>query len=722
MKKLLLILALCCILSPRDTFSQLFWDQAASFSGSNNSYLALPNSSKLNITGSFTLECLIKPESVTQTQALICKKIGSLYTYMLALNSSAKIVVGTNNSTRLTSILSVPEDKWTHVAATYNAATNLYVIYINGAVGSSTAVPSSAPSASNDSLQIGRMPTGLPFTGLMDNVRIWDRALTEAEVNANSRTSLGVPSAAGTPFANLVLSLPFQNRNSQGNPFSLSDWSYGGHLVYNRGVTQVNFTNTISTSISYNEAMEFDGNGDYLAMPHAAASDVTGAFTMEAWVYLKDSSYINHQTVIKKKGDGVAPGYNMVINNSTRFVVSVNNIGAGVSERFPIKRWVHIAFTLSSTGTGNFYIDGELKNSTDYPMPGTNTDSLFIGGTTGNDYFNGYIDEVRISKYEKTGEQIRKYMYRSEEINNDPNPSATDLVFNFDGYSHSNCDASGYLFFRGNSKFSNPNTRAGAPVSPLLRYEYGNFPNGYRMKTVNKRLPETGTSGTIYDTITVNSGTTITDINVFTAVNHSFDGDIEIMLFAPNGDSAAICMDRLLLGGGYKGDIIGIFDSNADSSLQSNVYTSFSPSIKPESDINAIFGGDNSAGSWIIRFTDDAPDDTGYVYAWGINFNNQSVGVQNVSNTVPQKYELEQNYPNPFNPVTNIKFSIPESGLVKIKVFDILGKEVAVLVNEFKQAGTYKVDFNGTRLSSGAYFYRLETGSFTDTKKMLLVK
>jgi hypothetical protein len=89
---------------------------------------------------------------------------------------------------------------------------------------------------------------------------------------------------------------------------------------------------------------------------------------------------------------------------------------------------------------------------------------------------------------------------------------------------------------------------------------------------------------------------------------------------------------------------------------------------------------------------------------------------------VPSIYSLSQNYPNPFNPVTVINFSIPKAGNVQLKVFDELGKEVAVLVNEYKKPGEYKVRFDGSNLSSGVYFYQIFTGDFTDTKKMILIK
>ena len=97
-------------------------------------------------------------------------------------------------------------------------------------------------------------------------------------------------------------------------------------------------------------------------------------------------------------------------------------------------------------------------------------------------------------------------------------------------------------------------------------------------------------------------------------------------------------------------------------------------------------------------------------------------GINPISSTTPDNYSLGQNYPNPFNPTTNINFSIPKSGLVTMKVFDILGKEVATLVNGNFNAGSYTVDFNASNYSSGVYFYRLDVNGFTEVKRMMLVK
>ena len=93
-----------------------------------------------------------------------------------------------------------------------------------------------------------------------------------------------------------------------------------------------------------------------------------------------------------------------------------------------------------------------------------------------------------------------------------------------------------------------------------------------------------------------------------------------------------------------------------------------------------------------------------------------------VNNIIPGTVELLQNYPNPFNPTTKISYSIPQGEFVSLKVYDVLGNEVSTLVNNYKDAGNYSVNFNGTSLSSGIYFYRLQAGDHIYIKKMTLMK
>jgi hypothetical protein len=89
---------------------------------------------------------------------------------------------------------------------------------------------------------------------------------------------------------------------------------------------------------------------------------------------------------------------------------------------------------------------------------------------------------------------------------------------------------------------------------------------------------------------------------------------------------------------------------------------------------------------------------------------------------IPSEYVLRQNYPNPFNPSTTIKFELPRTSQVNLAVYDILGRQVSVLVNEKRDAGVHEVRFDGSNLASGVYFYRIQAGDFVQTRKLLLLR
>lgn len=161
-----------------------------------------------------------------------------------------------------------------------------------------------------------------------------------------------------------------------------------------------------------------------------------------------------------------------------------------------------------------------------------------------------------------------------------------------------------------------------------------------------------------------------------------------------------------------------------------------------------IFGVDGSVfvgtfGSGVLRSTDNgnswssfsdglpapivaslANGKNGVVFAAGLGIYSTSIttGISTEPTTAPSQFVLSQNYPNPFNPETGLRFQVPGVSDVKLAVYDQLGREVAVLVNETKAAGSYEVKFNGAGLVSGVYYYRLIAGNFTQTRTMMLVK
>jgi photosystem II stability/assembly factor-like uncharacterized protein len=137
----------------------------------------------------------------------------------------------------------------------------------------------------------------------------------------------------------------------------------------------------------------------------------------------------------------------------------------------------------------------------------------------------------------------------------------------------------------------------------------------------------------------------------------------------------------------------------------------------------------NTAGLYLVYFlnrdTGFTGGNHGFIYR---TTTGGTVGINAISEEIPEKYSLSQNYPNPFNPVTKISFNIPlwrgagGWNTAILKVYDISGREVQTLVNESLQPGTYEVSFNGAGLTSGVYFYKITASNYSETKKMLLVK
>ena len=142
----------------------------------------------------------------------------------------------------------------------------------------------------------------------------------------------------------------------------------------------------------------------------------------------------------------------------------------------------------------------------------------------------------------------------------------------------------------------------------------------------------------------------------------------------------------------------------------------------------------NAGVNWSLIPTPDSAyvtnikfPDSSHGYAVGINGTILKYTYQKPNEVIADageigSFHLGQNYPNPFNPTTSISYQVGSAGMVTLKVYNILGKEIASLINEYKPAGSYSVEFDGSNLSSGVYFYRLEEGAFTDVKKMILLR
>ena len=142
--------------------------------------------------------------------------------------------------------------------------------------------------------------------------------------------------------------------------------------------------------------------------------------------------------------------------------------------------------------------------------------------------------------------------------------------------------------------------------------------------------------------------------------------------------------------------------------LTDNSFSSVKPSVMASGQKVHVCWADRRTGNYDIYYKRNPTGNT--------------IGISKINTEIPEKYLLYQNYPNPFNPDTKISFSVPKTNYVTLIIYNSIGKEIETLVNKKLDAGNYDINFNASNLPSGVYFYRLISGSFSQTKKMILIK
>jgi subtilisin-like proprotein convertase family protein len=721
-----------------DEYGYFNFNAVLSGLGATGGYVAVPGAFNENVDGS--VEAWIYPTATTSSAPCIVGK-GDATTvgFLFGVSWSSNVLYMRFGSTPTvnTGGTTIPLNQWTHVAATWTGGAGNYTVtfYVNGAQSGSTVNNTGSWNITTDSLIIGsiRAPFGgKNFYGDIDEVRYWADVRTAAEIKDNRFVGIGDGNGANSGSA-LTSSSAYVdcndmwNFNTGGNNIDY----IGGLTGYMRSGAVATYSSYAPRPIPYNYACWFNrGANDYIVIPDNAAFDQTSAGSIEAWVYMTTAGQLN---TIFHKGTSFATGtlafYVTASNKMGINIGSHNYISTG--QTLVANKWYHLAATW--TGGPNFtvkeYVNGVLDYTATYnlAMP-TNSDPAWIGRyytTTGN--FQGYIDEVRFWSTERTQDQIKQNMFVSGRAllplaslvglwnfdGNLLNFSATtgiDGSFNSGGTNNcrftafSNETSSGALsnIFEAYSTVIN---RGGSP-NP--------FPQGYIVKPVNKPINDNSST---YDTIAVGGSAALTSVEVLMSIRHTYCGDLSITLKAPNGQTRDLSSSN----GGTGMDILTIFVDGSTPVTTADFYPPWSNVAGPEVAMGT-FGGTNIQGNWILQVADGASGDTGTLTGWGLRFNGATTSIEPISNVIPGTYALYQNYPNPFNPATNIKFDIAKASNVKLVVYDILGREVRTLVNEFKNPGSYELKFDGLNIASGTYFYRIEAGDFVEIKKMVLIK
>jgi subtilisin-like proprotein convertase family protein len=433
-------------------------------------------------------------------------------------------------------------------------------------------------------------------------------------------------------------------------------------------------------------------------------------------------------------GDIFVTGYASIFPDNPLEIQTIR-FSAGIGTTMWVKRFTgttsggeNVPLDMAVSPAGEVYLCGEITNN------GTNKDGFLIryngmnGGERYRKIYNntgsttaegissvmvstneqpvalGYragSKDMMLQRYSTNGSVLWKYVYNDSANLVDDIPlniihGGEDKIFAVANYSS--------VFF--------------ADIN-VTQFDNINVSNTTLCRSTNKVTIQ---SEYIYDTIQVNTGaSTLVRLEVIIdSLSHISPKDMSIKLKSPQG-----AVIDLFTNSGLNVPSTGlfgtIFSDTAAKTIDSGsvTYTGyFTP--KQALETQNSYPPD---GEWVLMIYHLSTGNSGTLKKWCLRMTHEAtVGIQTLNNEIPEGYVLAQNYPNPFNPVTNIKFSLPESGQVSLKVYDMAGKQVAELVNGFKSAGSYIVDFNASHLSSGIYFYRLETGDFKEVRKMALVK
>ncbi len=598
--------------------AQMSWNHAGRFPGTSKGHVAVPNSPSLNITGTFTLEAWINP-SVTSAlgKGIIAKGPSSSGRYALRILSN-RIFIVSNTSSKLISRISnpIPLNTWTHVAGTLDT-NGVYKIYINGILDTSSIIANSFPNSGTDSLMIGSTGTSNEFEGMIDEVRVWNTSLNAIQIAALMKSSLGI---SGDDFAGrLVLSITFQNNTGDGSLFSAMDHSRYANNGFFRNVTAVDLRNQPSAILQSNDCLSISSGGGTFSAPDNSSVSPTTQLTVECWVFPKLDDF---GLIYKGPGASNNANYGLKVV-SGKLNAMINGTLITSNDSVKKERWSHVAFTFfGATGGYEFFVNGK-RGSTGNIAPGNiidGTDSLYFPLFPSSPNFLGFLDEMRISKTRKTIGEINSQMFTSLNESND-NDSYSNVAYNLDVSTLPNTSEGSRLNLRGTAFFTfNGAFNIGVVQSPINSLALSNFQNGYQINLANKRVPATGTSGIVRDTINILSEDVISDLDLYIALNHSAENNIKLSLTSPVGTTVEFFSNTQLYASAV--NIVTVFDSDADSSLISNRYINFGPRIKPAIDFDVAFAGVNPKGKWILTINDETGSDTGFVTAWGLRFNN----------------------------------------------------------------------------------------------------
>jgi subtilisin-like proprotein convertase family protein len=451
--------------------------------------------------------------------------------------------------------------------------------------------------------------------------------------------------------------------------------------------------NYISDNLDAIMDMKFDNSGNVVVTGCAGVNSFFDSSYVLLQKYSSTGSLIWTQTFRSSNPSGEFGAKLLIDNNNNNFVMCRTKLYYMSNNSNIVTLKYNSAGALQwNKMFSNYFADPSDAHHIAFD---SNFDVL-IGG----EYKKYYRDNLLILKYSNiSGNLLWTYLYNKS-------GSSRDLA------SFINYGTDGYLYAAGNTD----NLVMSMKMRPTNSYTYT-----LRRELLNKPILD---SQYTYDTIYLNTDILpplayIRSMNLtIDSIMHTATGDLEISLLNNQKEDTLVYRR-----GGPLDNFIG---TNLNDTSLLNIcnggmppYTGYFAPCRPLSKFYYLPG----SGPWILKIFDRKAPDSGVLKSWSLTLTYETtISVEPISTEIPEKYLIFQNYPNPFNPSTKIRFQIPKADLVKLTVYDLLGREIVVLINDHLGAGTFESDFDASLFSSGVYFYKLTAGSYTETKKMILVK
>lgn len=724
-------------------------------------YIEVKDHSELNFgTGDFSFDAWIKTDAKTGVEVIVDKRKGYNTGYSFFLNDgylSLQLADGSGFSgyTNYASPVFVADANWHHIAITVSRKSRLGILFYLDGVSTQFGDPTSHPATltNTDNLRIGRNssagsndPIGT-FKGILDEIELFNRVLTPQEVkaiyNAGSAGKCKPNSSGGSVSGSLWNDL---NHNGMKDPgeVSLTQWSVllNGTLVvqsetdndgnfhftdlkpgtYTLNVIEQNGWSVIKPSkgtISFDmvqgltiDKLDFGlindpcltgsknwyplGSGVNGSVSALAAIGnelyVGGTFTSAGGV--PGTSYIAkwNGTSWVAIGGGLNGPVNTLLVVGTDLYVGGGFTSAGTTSANNIAKWNGTSWSALGNGT-NGYVSALLSMGSD----------LYVGGRYTS---AGGVNAKCISKWNTS---TLTWSAVGSGVN--PNASGVQALASIGSDLYI-----GGAFYLGNGGANNPR-------------------NIVKWNTITSTLTSMGAglNATVQSLVVLNgelyAGGEFNDIIGFSSLNHvaKWDGTNWTPLGnGTTGNVAGFSNTLLVMGSelyvGGQFAVAGTTPAKAIAKWDGSYWFALGNGVSGSPyNVFALenIGSDIYAGG---HFSAAGNSSANNIAKYSCNNMLTSIDDDKTNNVLPQQFQLSQNYPNPFNPTTTIRYDLPKEGLVRIIIYDILGREVKVLVNEEKKPGVYEFKFDGKNLASGIYFYTIRTPHYFQSKKMILMK